>query len=143
MKHLLNCIALLLIVNVANASFVMPEGEGLNEPIAINLNPVLKENVSINTAKTLPVKKGNFFNRLAFKLVKSRLAKKLGIIDNETEGFNIRGFVLGLFLPLIGVLGAYIFTKDRNFIKWAWIGTGTYFLIFIIWFTIMLGKGFK
>jgi hypothetical protein len=143
MKHLLNSIALLLIFNVSNASFVIPEGKGLNDPIAINLNPVLKEKVSTETLKTISVKNGNFFDRLAFKLIKSRLARKLGIIDNETEGFNIGGFLLGLFLPLIGILGAYIFTKDRNFIKWAWIGTGTYFLIFIIWFTIMLGKGFK
>jgi hypothetical protein len=43
----------------------------------------------------------------------------------------IGGFLLGLFLPLIGILGAYIFTKDRNFIKWAWIGTETYFLILL------------
>jgi hypothetical protein len=165
MKSSLQCISLLLIVNVCNASFVGHKEKPVAEQTSINqnfyfdiqaTNPLqelsvdvnqhekdLKEKVTkkmVQDYESITGKKMNFFDRLTFKLVKNRIAKRLGMAENRREGFNLGGFLLGLFLPLIGVLGAYIFSKDRNFIQWAWIGTCTYLLVALIFFLVLLGK---
>ena len=52
----------------------------------------------------------------------------------DTSDFNIGGFILGLILPVIGLLIAYLI-DDEEVIKWAWIGFGiflVFFLLFII-----------
>lgn len=57
-----------------------------------------------------------------------------GIINSivaATE-FQIGGFLLGLLLGLIGVLLAYIFSDDKDFIRSAWYGVGTWIILYII-----------
>ena len=49
----------------------------------------------------------------------------------ETSDFNIGGFVLGLLLPVVGVLIAYLI-GDTTVIKWAWIGFGVFMIIFLL-----------
>lgn len=49
----------------------------------------------------------------------------------DTSDFNIGGFVLGLLLSVIGVLIAYLI-GDTNVIKWAWVGFGVFFVIFLL-----------
>ncbi len=52
----------------------------------------------------------------------------------DTSDFNIGGLILGLILPVIGLLIAYLI-DDSEVIKWAWIGFGiflVFFLLFII-----------
>lgn len=52
----------------------------------------------------------------------------------DTSDFNIGGFILGLILPVVGLLIAYLI-DDEEVIKWAWIGFGiflVFFLLFII-----------
>jgi hypothetical protein len=49
----------------------------------------------------------------------------------DTSDFNIAGFLLGLFLSLIGVLIAYLIGGD-DIIKWAWLGAGLNLIIFLL-----------
>lgn len=78
-------------------------------------------------------KKLNFFERLAFKSAQKKLKRQLtkGMAEDETEGFHLGGYLLGLILGPFGVLGAYIFSTDRNLRKWAWWG-------FLGWFALLL-----
>lgn len=52
-----------------------------------------------------------------------------------TSDFNIGGFVLGLILPAIGVLIAYLI-DDPVIIKWAWVGFVVFLTIFLLWLII-------
>ena len=57
-----------------------------------------------------------------------------GIVNSivaATE-FQIGGFLLGLLLGLIGVLLAYIFSDDKDFIRSAWYGVGTWMIIYLL-----------
>lgn len=82
-------------------------------------------------------KKLSFVEKVEFKILQKRFKKKLYDGDDST-GFNIGGFVLGFLLGLIGVLLAYIFSRDRNFRKWTWIGLGIYVIIVL---AIVLAAG--
>ena len=48
--------------------------------------------------------------------------------------FKFGGFLLGLLLGLIGVLLAYIFSDDRDFIRSAWYGVGTWIILYLVLF---------
>lgn len=52
----------------------------------------------------------------------------------DTSDFNIGGFLLGIFLFLIGVLIAYLIGGD-DLIKWAWIGAG---VVAILWLLVLV-----
>jgi hypothetical protein len=52
----------------------------------------------------------------------------------DTSDFNIGGFLLGVFLFLIGVLIAYLIGGD-DLIKWAWLGAG---LVAILWLLVLI-----
>ncbi len=156
MKEILTCFALLLNLNVCNASFGIHKKEASTEQASINpdLHPDVQVEDYINERrigekgqeKNFKEKdeqvrmKKTFLDRIIFKLVKNGLAKKIGIAGTDTKRFNLGGFLLGLFLPLIGPLAAYIFSANENFIKWAWIGTATYVLVGLVAFFISIGS---
>ena len=78
-------------------------------------------------------KKLNIFEKLSFKLTQFRMKQQLKANKSgDSEGVNWAGFALGGFLGLIGVLGAYIFSKDKNFIKWTWVGCGVWILLALL-----------
>lgn len=157
MKKFSIVLALLLSLNVSNASFVLSKEKassaqneksvpGLTEDNVAKkeenvLTKALQERalmekvvkMSVKDYEALRGKKMNFTDRLTFKIVKARFAKKLGMGgDYDSEGFRFGGFILGFLLGLIGVLGAYIFSKDRNFRKWTWIGWGAFVAIYLV-----------
>ena len=82
-------------------------------------------------------KKLSFVEKVEFKILQKRFRKQLDYGD-DSSGFNIGGFALGFLLGLIGVLLAYIFSQDRNFRKWTWIGFGIYAVIII---AVLLAAG--
>ncbi len=70
-------------------------------------------------------KKLNLVEKISFKLTQYRMKLQLRNSRNgESEGVNWGALALGFFLGPLGVLGAYVFSGKRNFIKWAWIGCG-------------------
>ena len=150
MKKFSILLALLFSLNVSNASFVLSKekastaqnekaasvlteknvaNEAQNSAAKALQERALMEKVvkmSVKDYEALSEKKMNFTERLAFKITKKRFEKKLKMGDgSSSSGFNIGGFALGFFLGLIGVLIAYLFIKDDNLRKWAWIGVGT------------------
>jgi hypothetical protein len=78
-------------------------------------------------------KKLSFVEKIEFKVLQRKLKKQLDYGD-DSSGFNIGGFALGFLVGLIGILLAYIFSQDRNFRKWAWIGFGVWVGILVILF---------
>lgn len=77
-------------------------------------------------------KKLSFVEKIEFKILQKKLKRKFYDGDDDSTGFNIGGFLLGFLLGLLGILLAYIFSKDRNFRKWAWIGLGIWVGILLI-----------
>ncbi len=93
----------------------------------------------------------NFFERMSFKSTQKQLRNSIaadGTVTNKklvkamlepdnSRGFHIGGFALGLFLGPIGVLIAYLIkgdpAVDRNRIKWSWIGL----VVFILWVLLL------
>ena len=80
-------------------------------------------------------KKLNGVERLSLKLTQQRMKHQLkgraageGLFAN----FNIGGFLLGFLLGLIGVLLAYIFSKDSDLRRWSWLGLGIAVVFYII-----------
>lgn len=82
--------------------------------------------------------------RISLKLAQKKMKqaiKESKVADEKIQGsaidtsdFNIGGFILGLILPVVGLLIAYLI-DDEEVIKWAWIGFGiflVFFLLFII-----------
>ena len=136
MKNFLAVIAVLFCVHTSFGAFTVTEP--VNKPVTetkAQKEKAMMEMVSKMSVKDyemLTGKKMNFAERLVFKITKKRFAKKLAMAEGGSSGFNIGGFALGLLLGLIGVLIAYIFIKDANLIKWAWIGVGVLVVILLL-----------
>ncbi len=75
-------------------------------------------------------KKLSFVEKAEFKILQKKLKKKLE--DGDSYGFNIGGFLLGFFLGLLGLIGAFIFSRDRNFRKWTLYGWLSFVAILLI-----------
>ncbi|MEJ7680816.1 MAG: hypothetical protein WKG06_23780 [Segetibacter sp.] len=88
--------------------------------------------MSVKDYEVLTGKKMNFVERLSFKITKKRFEKKLAMAEGTSAGFNIGGFALGFLLSLLGVLIAYLVSKDTNLRKWAWIGFGASVVLYIL-----------
>ncbi|MGI8583313.1 MAG: hypothetical protein ACR2KX_14025 [Chitinophagaceae bacterium] len=89
----------------------------------------------------------NFFERLNFKAAQKKIRKNIsadGTVNSKIlstnsfgdsfSGFNLGGFLLGLFLFLPGVLIAYLIGGEdedirRSRVKWAWYGAGLFVVI--------------
>ncbi len=90
-------------------------------------------NLSVKDYGKMRGKKLNFFEKFSFKLTQHRMKQHLKAAgSSESEGVNWLGLAAGLFLGPLGVLGAYLFSDDKNLIKWSWIGCGVWALIVLI-----------
>ncbi len=88
-------------------------------------------NMSRKDYEQLTGKHLNLMERLAFKVTQKKVKQQL-IATQQTFGFNIGGFMLGLLLIPIGVLLAYAFSSDTNVRKWAWIGAVISLIVILI-----------
>jgi len=78
-------------------------------------------------------KKLNLFEKLSFKMTQFRMKQQLKASrSNDGEGTNWGGLLLGVLLGPIGIVGAYIFSSDKNFIKWTWIGGGIWLALCVL-----------
>lgn len=136
MKKILVVIAVLFSVNISFAAFTVlqPVANHVVETKAQRERATMEmvTKMSVKDYEVLTGKKMNFAQRLGFKITKKRFEKKLAMAESITDGFNIGGFALGFFLGLIGVLIAYIASKDKNLRKWSWIGLGAILVIVLV-----------
>ena len=104
-------------------SYSVPGNKPDSKPAAITAQQrlAMEQFVKLTSKEfeTLRGRKLSFFQRIAFHAAQRKMKRQL---LGNSEGFNAGGFFLGFLLGLIGVLCAYIFSKDRNFRKWAWYG---------------------
>jgi len=102
--------------------------------------------MKVSELEKLTGKKMGLLQRVEVKLAQRKLRhsinadgtirnKKLAMLTSREfggeDGFHLGGFALGFFLFLIGVLIAYLINdpKQRNRVKWAWIGAGVVLVI--------------
>lgn len=142
MKKFLVVVTILCSVNISFAAFTVTAPaekqvvETKEQKEKALMEMVVK--MSVKDYEVLTGKKMNFAERLGFKITKKRFEKKLAMAESLSSGFNIGGFLLGFFLGLIGVLIAYLVSKDSNLRKWSWIGLGAAAVIYLI---ILLAAG--
>jgi hypothetical protein len=103
--------------------------------------------INVNELQQLTGEKMSVANKLMFKKAQKQLRASInedGTVNNKkllkhykpaagTDGFHVGGFLLGLFVGLIGILIAYLINdeKKKKRVKWAWIGL-------IVWAAIWL-----
>jgi hypothetical protein len=103
----------------------------------------------VDDLENLTGQKMGWLKRMEFKLALRKLRHSIkpdGTIDSkslarlrsgyydEDGSFHIGGFALGFFLGAIGVLIAYLINDDYHHrrVKWAWIGFGVEFVLYLI-----------
>jgi len=113
--------------------------------------------INIKDFEKLRGKKLDFFDRLSFKAAQKKVRSGInhdGTISNKRvenflnqrsgeTGFHIGGFALGFFLGAIGIVIAYVLNDDykRNRVKWAWIGFGTFLVLYIALIVAIVNSG--
>lgn len=146
MKRISILIASIFILNISFAAF--PVAKAVEKPVVETKEQrerVMMEifvKMSVKDYENLVGKKMNFVNRLAFKMKKKHFEKQLNEVDGKGHGFSLTGFALGFLLLPLGVLFAYLFSKDTNLRKWAWIGfaAGLVFVLLISLPFMIMGK---
>lgn len=92
------------------------------------------------------IHKSGFKNRMAFLMLKKEMKQQARegngainiapvldhMMDDARFRFKLIGFAAGLFLGIFGVGLTYIFSKDRNLHKSAWIGFGVLTIVAVI-----------
>src|SRR4030095_751912 len=107
--------------------------------------------ISVKEYETLSGKKMKLIDKVNFKLKQRELKKSINndgtFRDKRVEKyfnrllglgiFNLGGFLLGLFLSLIGVLIAYLITGEgkKSRITWAWVGA---IISAIVWGAVLI-----
>jgi hypothetical protein len=134
----------LLILTAPSSALVAPS----STPVVKTENEALKRMSLEDFLKLTPKKFQNLTGekltipqkislKLAQKELKRAIKAKAAIDESvkasaiDTSDFNIGGFILGLLLSIVGVLIAYLI-GDTTVIKWAWIGFGISFIIFLL-----------
>jgi hypothetical protein len=122
MKKLLLVILLCPLFTLSHAAFSTSSIVGVPAQETTLANDFEINTNAIAAFEKASYKKPNFFERLSLKHFQKKLQKAREYNgDNDTEGFNVWGFLLGLFLGPIGLLASFL-SKDRNFRSWAWWG---------------------
>jgi len=107
--------------------------------------------ISVKDYETLSGKKMKMIDKVNFKLRQRELKKSINndgtFRDKRVEKFfnrllglgifNLGGFLLGLFLSLIGVLIAYLITGEgkKSRVTWAWVGA---IISAIVWGAVLI-----
>jgi hypothetical protein len=138
----------LMIFNLSSSALTLPSTEPVppkseNTVTAPISNLTVQDFLALTPKKykELTGKKLSLTEKISLKITQRKVRKALKNNENidmaavadgfDTSDFNIGGFVLGLLLSVIGVLIAYLI-GDTTVIKWAWIGFGVFFVIFLL-----------
>ena len=95
--------------------------------------------LSLSEFEQLTGKKLKGVEKLSLKLTQQRMKhqlKKKSYGEGLFSNFNVGGLLLGFLLGLIGVLLAYLFSKDADLRKWTWIGLGFAVVLYVIIFAL-------
>ncbi|HET6255110.1 MAG TPA: hypothetical protein VFE32_13600 [Puia sp.] len=105
--------------------------------------------MKVDDLEHLTGQKMGWFKRMEFKLALKKIKNSIkpdGTVDSkklarlrggyydDDGSFHFGGFALGFFVGLVGVLIAYLIQDDNHHrrVKWAWIGFGTFVVLYVI-----------
>ncbi len=106
---------------------------------ALTVDQIL--NLTPRSYKLLTGKKMSLKDRISLHFLQKQLKKDLKKDGKADAGkyiggagfeFNLLGFLIGLILGILGIIGVYIFSRDRDLRKSAWIGFAVWVVIFLL-----------
>lgn len=138
MKKIFLSVLLFFSIQFLFAAFIVPSKVNEHEVVKSELTVAAVSKMNFREFKQHTIHKSGFKNRMAFLLLKKELKQQIksgnghmniapalsAMMDDARFRFNLVGFGAGLFFGIFGVGLTYIFTKNKNVHRSAWIGFG-------------------
>jgi len=146
MKKIVLSVLLCFSIQFLFAAFTVPSKVNEREVGNSELTVAVVSKMSFREFKQYTFHKSGFKNRIAFLLLKKELKQQVkagdghmniasalsALMDDARFRFNLVGFGAGLFFGIFGVGLSYIFTKNKNVHRSAWIGFGALVILVMI-----------